>query len=441
MIKNKKIIILGAGKSGLSAAKLLSKDNDVIISDIKEINKESKDTLDKLNVTVVITELPENLITSDIDMLIKSPGINQNNGAVKKALEMDIEVINEIELAYNYIPKDTFIIGITGSNGKTTTTTMTYEILKKMGKNVILGGNIGIPLCDTLDSITSDAILVLEISDHQLLNMSKFKTNISLLTNICPTHLDFHENYDAYKNVKKKIFNNHSNSDLAFVNKSNEDSYNLVNGINSNVKYYNDFTTGNYIDDLGIYINNELVIDLESILVVGKHNYENILASLMIVNYFGINKDIVKKYLSNFKGVEHRIEYVNEINNVKYYNDSKATNPTSVITALNTFNKPIHLILGGMERNQDFNELNESISKVKYIYAIGELTDRIYDYAVSKNINVIKCYTLKSAVENIKNNNELLENEIVLLSPGSASWDQYPNFEIRGNEFKNLVNK
>ncbi len=439
MYKDKNILILGAARSGIAACKLLSSDNKIVLSDIKDISIEDKKLLDKLNVEVVITDKPEELINEETSLLIKSPGISQKNSAVQKAASLNIKVVNEVEVAYSFIPKTNKIIGITGSNGKTTTTTLTYEMLKLMGKKVVLGGNIGIPLCDIVKTLEEDSILVLEISDHQLLNMENFKTDISLLTNICPTHLDFHDSYQKYKETKMKIFNNHTNNDLAFINMDNLDSMEMTNNLDLNKVYFNNSNTGNYIDDIGIYVNNELIINLDDILLVGIHNYENILASLMIINEFGIDKEVVKNYLSAFKGVEHRIEFVRNINNIKYYNDSKATNPTSTITALRTFNKPIHLLLGGMERSQDFNELNNDLNNIKCIYALGEVTDRIYEYGKINNINVIKCYDLNSAVKEVQQN--VLENEIVLLSPGSASWDQYAKFEDRGEEFKNLINK
>ncbi len=434
MIKNKKILILGAARSGLAVAKLIGKENEVILTDMKEISDSDANILKENNVKVIITNKQEELI-NNYDLIVKNPGVPMDNPIIRYAVENNIEIVNEVEIAYNYIPKETFIIGITGSNGKTTTTLMIYEMLKKAGKNVLLGGNIGIPLCDLLPQITSDSILVLEISDHQLLNMYKFKTNISLLTNICPTHLDFHGTYDNYKNVKKKIFQNQTNNDLAIINGMNADSVNITNDIISNKLYFN--SNDNYINEEGIYINNELIIKLSDIKVVGQHNYENILSALMIYNYFGIEKNIVKEFLLNFNGVEHRIEYVAEINNVKYYNDSKATNPTSTITALKTFKNNVHLILGGMERSQNFNELNEVIDRVKCIYAIGEVTNRVYEYAISKNIKIFKSNTLKIAVEEVKKN--VSPGDIVLLSPASASWDQYPKFEDRGNEFKKLV--
>ncbi len=437
MIENKKILVLGLAKSGMSAIRLLYKNNEIIATDKKEQSSEVLDELNKMNVTFIKSETGEEILDNTFQLVIKNPGIEPFQPTVKKANSLNIKVINEMEVAYKYLPKDVKIIGITGSNGKTTTTTMIYDLLKLHGKKVYLGGNIGFPLCSLIGKVESDSILVLEISDHQLYNLDEFKTDISILTNLCPTHLDFHGNYENYINTKKKIFNHHTSSDLAIINYGNKDSLKITEDIKSRKKYF--CNNVNYYNSEGIFINSELIIKLENILIKGNHNYENILASLVLLDEFGINKDIVKDYFNNFKGVEHRLEVVPSKRKISFYNDSKATNPTSTLIALKTMDKPTHLILGGMERKQDFNELNDGINIVKCIYAIGECEDRVVEYAKSRNILCYKCDTLLNAILKIKEN--VKDNETVLLSCASASWDQYDKFETRGEEFKNAVEK
>ncbi len=437
MYKNKKILILGGAKSGFSVAKLLAPDNEVILTDKNKLSGNNTEILNDLNVKVIITDNQGELLDESFDYVIKNPGISMDHPVCVKASILNIQVINEMEVAFSFIPKGVTVVGITGSNGKTTTTTIVYEILKKSNDNVVLGGNIGIPLCDIVNDLNSDSILILEISDHQLLNMYNFKTSISLITNLCPTHLDFHGTYESYKKCKKKIFNNHTEENIAIVDKNSDEVTSLIKDISSEIKYFND--SKNYVGKNGIFVNNELIVELSDILVVGEHNYQNILCALMIINEIGIDKKAVKEFLEDFKGVEHRIEYVTKVNDVRYFNDSKSTNPTSTITALRTFTDPIHLILGGMERSQDFNELNNDLGNIKCIYAIGETTERIKDYASKLNVKCVECYTLDKAINEIKNNSELSANDIVLLSPGSASWDQYKKFEDRGNEFKDLI--
>lgn len=436
MYENKKILILGAAKSGIAVAKLLAgKNNDITLSDIKELADQDKKTLEDLGIKIIITSNQVDLINTSYDLVIKNPAIMSTSDIVKKLDNLGIRTENEIEVAYHFLPNDVTIIGVTGSNGKTTTTTLIYESLKRLGKSVILGGNIGYPLSSVISDIKSGDILLLEISDHQLCDIHDFKTNISVLTNICPTHLDYHGSYEHYKMTKKKIFNHHTSSDLAIINKSNADSEDVSSDILSKKKYFND--EENYYQDGFIYFHKEKYLDVNNIRLQGAHNYENILAALLVLEEFGLEKDKLEEFLSSFGGVEHRLEYVAEKSGVEYYNDSKSTNPTATITALKTFKKPIHLILGGLNRNQDFNELNDYIKFVKEIYAIGEVTDRVFDYASNLNIPCEKCYKLDDAMAKIKKN--VKSGEVVLLSPGSSSQDQYVRFEDRGTEFKELI--
>ena len=436
-IVDKKILIVGLSKSGYNVAKLLASSNNITITDKndEEINKINE--LRELGVTFIKSDTQENILDSSYDLLIRNPGVDPHNKIIIKSKELNIPVLNDIEVAYHYLPKTVKIIGITGSNGKTTTTTMIYEILHKMlGDRVILGGNIGYPLSEIVPKVKDDSILVLEISDHQLYDCVDFKTNISVLTMLCPTHLDFHDNYENYINVKKKIFNHHSKDDIAIINYINEDSLKITKDINSTKFYFNGKNAE--IKNEAIYINDEEIIKLDDIKIKGQHNYENIMACLLVVNEFGLDKDLIKEYFTNFKGVEHRLEYVNTVNDVSYYNDSKATNPTSTYIAINSFKGNVHLILGGFERKQDFNELNDVINKVKCIYAIGECEQRVFDYANSQGIHSIKCHTLENAMNEISMN--VKPGDVVLLSPASASWDQYKRFEDRGDEFKKIVN-
>ena len=436
MYENKKILILGAAKSGIAVAKLLAgKNNDITLSDIKELADQDKKTLEDLGIKIIITSNQVDLIDTSYDLVIKNPAIMATSDIVKKLDNLGIRTENEIEVAYHFLPNDVTIIGVTGSNGKTTTTTLIYEVLKRLGKSVILGGNIGYPLSSVISDIKSGDILLLEISDHQLCDIHDFKTNISVLTNICPTHLDYHGSYEHYKMTKKKIFNHHTSSDLAIINKSNADSEDVSSDILSKKKYFND--EENYYQDGFIYFHKEKYLDVNNIRLQGTHNYENILAALLVLEEFGLEKDKLEEFLSSFGGVEHRLEYVAEKSGVEYYNDSKSTNPTATITALKTFKKPIHLILGGLNRNQDFNELNDYMGFVKEIYAIGEVTDRVFDYASNLNIPCEKCYKLDDAMAKIKRN--VKSGEVVLLSPGSSSQDQYVRFEDRGTEFKELI--
>lgn len=436
MYENKKIFILGMARSGYEVARLLASNNEILICDSKSQNKENVAELEKLGVNFIETIEPEKYLDASYDLLIKNPAVFPYNPCVKKARDLNIPVVNEMEVAYHFLPKDVKIIGVTGSNGKTTTTTLIYEVLKKAGSSVKLGGNIGTPLSQIVKSITSHDILLLEISDHQLIDFQDFKTNISVMTNLCPTHLDYHGSYEAYKNTKKKIFLPHTKEDIAIINEANYDSLELTKDILSTKYYFN--SKENYIKDNYIYIDNKPIINTNEILIQGTHNYENILAMLLVLKVLNIDFKYAIDVLKTFKGVEHRIEFVRELNGVKYYNDSKSTNPVATITALKSFTNNIHLILGGMERSQDFTELKPYISKIKKVYAIGEVRNRIVDFCQKNSIPFAEYEHLKEAINHSKAN--ATKGDIVLLSPASASWDQYARFEDRGAEFKEIVN-
>ena len=437
MPKNKKVFILGMAKSGYEAAKLLSKDNKVLITDMKEQNEQHVEDLISRGVEYVITDKPEELLDDSYDMMVKNPGILPTHKCVQKARELNIKIINEVELAYSYLPRDIKIIGITGSNGKTTTTTLVYEFLKATKKSVCLGGNIGYPLCSLVDKIKPEDILLLEISDHQLVDMYDFKCDISALLNLSETHLDLHGTYDNYKKAKKKIFNNQIESDIAILNYDDKEVMQLTSDVKVQKKYFS------VKEKKDAYIENDIIkienfeLNTKDIKLKGIHNYENIMAALLIIDTLGIDLECTRDVLKNFNGVEHRIEFVREINGVTYYNDSKSTNPVATITALNTFTNPTILLLGGFERNQNFNELSDYLGHVKCIICYGETKNRIKEFADKQNI---KCFAFDSLKESIQKAVEISErNDTVLLSPASASWDQYDNFETRGNEFKETI--
>ena len=439
MFENKKIFILGMARSGYEAAKLLSDyNNEIIVTDGKEQKEELVSELESLGVKVIITGDQLSLLDDSFDYVIKNPGIKYDNPVVVKAKELGIKVINEIEMAYSFLDKSVNIIGVTGSNGKTTTTTLISEFMKNSFDNVYLGGNIGIPLSNFVRDIKPNSYLVLEISDHQLCDMYDFKTNVSVLTNITPTHLDFHKSYEVYQMTKKKIFNNHTSDDLAVINKDDEVSMKITDDIKSTKVYYgHDKTNLAYYDEEGIYYDGKLVIKLDDIILKGKHNYQNIMGAIIAVKKYGVTNEVIQKVLKEFKGVEHRLEYVDTINGVTYYNDSKATNCVSTITALNSFNQPTILLLGGYDRGHSFHDLDDSMKNVKCVVCFGETKNRIEEFCNDLNIRCYKNDTLKEAMNVVKD--ICTPGDVVLLSPACASWDQYDRFEDRGDEFKKLV--
>ena len=442
MIENKKVFIIGLARSGYECAKLLIKYNN----DITVVDENNEDThieeLRSMGVNVIIA--PRDQQASYLDdsfaVVVRNPGVPLNSSCVLKALELNLPITGEVDIAYNLFPKDIKIVAITGSNGKTTTTTMIYEVLKKSNLPVHLGGNIGYPLTSLVEHVKQGDILVLEISDHQLVNMNDFKSNISILTNIVESHIDFHGTYGSYQEAKKKIFTHHTNADIAIINAGNEVSLELTKDIPSSKVLFSsnpDIKSNLYIKDDSIYYNDELMLNTKDIKLVGNHNYENVMCTLAVCKYFNVDINVAKGFFSEFGGVEHRLELVANINGVEYYNDAKSTNTAATLIALNAFNKPIHLIMGGLDRGHSFDEIKEFKNKIKSIYAYGETKSRINDFASANNIDCLVSDTLKLSIN--KASSKANNDEVVLLSPACASWDQYKKFEDRGDEFKQEV--
>ena len=444
MFENKKIFILGLARSGYQAAKyLIARGNDVLLNDGKEeskLDKEQIEELRSLGVKLYFGSHPDDLLDSSFDYLIKNPGVPIDHKYVLKARELGIEVINEVEMAYRLLPDNVKLIGITGTNGKTTTTTLTYNIMKEaFGDKVFLAGNIGYPLCSILDKVKSGDIIVMEVSCQQLENLDQFTPNVGVMTNLSPAHIDFLKSFENYKRVKAKLFKNQTNEDVAILNIDNDDVMNETKNIRSNTKYFSSKKeiNGCYLKDNNIYYYGEKVISRDDIFIAGLHNVENCMAAIMVVKEFGVSNEVIKKVISEFRGVEHRLEYVDTVNGVRYYNDTEATNIKCTQIALSSFDQPITIILGGLERGQDFNDLTPYMKNVSNIIAIGQCRDRVLSYGNSLNIPTYSYEFLKDGFDKCVEVTK--SGGIILLSPASASWDQYKECEVRGAEFKKKV--
>lgn len=444
MFENKKIFILGLARSGYQAAKYLSeRGNTIILNDGKDEEKmdpEQVKELRDLGVQLIFGSHPDDILDNSFDYLIKNPGVPIDHKYVLKARELGVEVINEVEMSFRLLPEGVKVIAITGTNGKTTTTTLTYEIMKKaFGEKVFLAGNIGYPVSSILKDVKSGDIIVTEVSCQQLENMDKFKPNVALMTNLSPAHIDFLKSYENYKRVKAKLFKNQTREDVAILNIDNEDVMNETKNINSTVKYFSSKNeiNGCYVKDNAIYYYGDKVISRDDIFIAGMHNVENCMAAISIVKEFGVSNEIIVDVISNFRGVEHRLEYVDTIEGRRFYNDTEATNIKCTQIALSSFDKPTIIILGGLERGQDFNELTPFMKNVKSIIGIGQCRERVFEFGKSLNIPTFiyehlvdgfdKCFEVSN------------EGDIILLSPASASWDQYKECEVRGAEFKRKV--
>ena len=437
MFENKKIFVFGMARSGYEVAKLLRKhNNEIVLVDAKEQDKEKVEELENLGVKVHIDKDAISYLDSSFDYVVKNPGISNENELVKKAFEYGISVINEIEVAYHFLPK-VKLICVTGSNGKTTTTTIIYNMIKRYTPNCFMCGNMGIPLSKMIEEIKENDILVMEISSQQLNNFKDFKPDIAVLTNSIPVHIDIFGNYENYKNIKKRIFKNFDDNSLAILNLENEDVMNLTKDIKGRKEYFSSKRKADcYYENGIIYYQNEPIIETKDILVKGMHNYENIMCAILVMKELNIPNNIIKEELETFKGVEHRIEFVKELNKRKFYNDSKATNTVSTKIALDSFDKPTILIMGGLDRGHSFDELNTHLEHVKYVICYGQTKERIKKWCPKE------CKVVDNLEEATKKAYELSDKgDIILLSPACASWDQFNSFEERGTLYKDIINK
>ena len=444
MFENNKVFILGLARSGYQAAKyLISRGNEVVLNDGKEESKLDQDQIKELRslgVKLIFGSHPDDILDDSFDYLIKNPGVPIDHKYVLKARELGIEVINEVEMAFRLLPEGVKLIGITGTNGKTTTTTLTYNIMKEaFGDKVFLAGNIGFPLCSILPDVKSGDIIVMEVSCQQLENLTKFRPDVAVMTNLSPAHIDFLKSFENYKRVKAKLFQNQTEKDIAILNIDNEDVMNETKNIKSTTKYFSSKKeiNGCYVKDNAIYYYGDKVISRDQIFIAGMHNVENCMAAIMVVKEFGVSNEIICKVISEFRGVEHRLEYVDTVNGVRFYNDTEATNIKCTQIALSSFDQPITLFLGGLERGQDFHELTPYMKNVSNIIAIGQCRDRVAEYGKELGIPTYVYEFLKDGFS--KSVEVTKSNGIILLSPASASWDQYKECEVRGAEFKKKV--
>ena len=440
MAKNNgiKIAVLGLGKSGIACANLaISKGYSVFASDSGKVRTHKQMNLNK-KVEVEFGKHSSKVLENDI--IIKSPGLPNELEILKQARKQEIPVLSELDFALNFA-KPKKIIAVTGTNGKTTTTTLIYEIIKKGYKNTFVAGNIGFPISEVVTKLNSKSIFVLELSSYQLEDSPYFRPDISVSMNITPDHLKHHHTMANYVKAKANVFINQKKQDYAIYNY--EDKY-LKKAIlkTKAIKFdFNNNKTKNciYFKDGTIYLkkNNKNIKLNPKINIPGKHNIDNILASVAASYLAGTKKSVIEKVISGFKGVEHRIEFVKEINGVKYYNDSKGTNVDSTKVALESFNKNIQLILGGQDKGSPYKPIFNLIKKkVKNIFLIGEATN-IIKKQLKGSAPMIECETLKNAIKKI--HSVAQKGDIVLFSPACASFDQFNDFEHRGREFKKFV--
>ena len=443
-LSGKKVLVVGLARSGMAAIRVLKKlGAEVTLSeskkkdDIKEIG-----FLNENNVEIVGQDM--SVFERDFDFVVKNPGVPYRSPMMQKLQERNIPVITEIELAYQ-VAKPQHYIAITGTNGKTTTSTLTYEILRRAfpGK-AHLCGNIGIPLCEIVmeNGLMEEGghYIALEISNFQLVNIDKFRPEVATIINLTPDHIDFMGSLDNYYKSKTEVYRNMAGNDVFLLNaddpvvKEYTDRYPVKCAKES---FSTDSKSADCIAKDGyLEIKGEKIIPLNAIKIVGKHNLQNVMIAVSAAKAIGISNDIILDAVSSFKGVEHRIEFVREIDGVKYYNDSKGTNTDATITALKAFDRGVILLVGGFEKGLPMDEMKKHLGCVKKIIGFGACGARLVHDLVGEDGIVVT--TLDEAVAEA---NKIAESgDTVLLSPTTSSFDQYTCFEERGDHFKKIIN-
>lgn len=437
---NKKVLVLGLAKSGESAARLLDKLGAIVtVNDGKpfEENPAAQSLLEE-GIKVVTGGHPLELLDEDFELMVKNPGIRYDNPMVVRALEKKISVITEVELAY--LISEAPIIGITGSNGKTTTTTMIAEVLTAAGQNGLRSGNIGFPASQVATTATRNDTLVMELSSFQLMGIETFHPEIAVITNLMPTHIDYHGSFENYVAAKWNLQKNMTKSDFLVLNFNQTLAKDLAAKTQATVVPFSttEEVDGAYLEGNILTFRGEPIMAADELGVPGSHNIENALATIVVTKLRGIENQVIKETLAGFGGVKHRLQYVDEINHVKFYNDSKSTNILATQKALSGFeNSKVILIAGGLDRGNEFDELIPDIQGLKKMVILGESSARIKRAADKAGVDYIDAESIKDATR--KAFDEAQTGDIVLLSPANASWDMYPNFEVRGDEFIKTV--
>lgn len=447
-LKNKNILLVGLAKTGVSTIKLLDKlGANIIVNDIKDEEK-LKDILTELkdikNAEYILGYHPKNV--NHIDLAVVSPGVPLHLPFILKLKEEKIEIIGEVELAYR-LSKNPLFIGITGTNGKTTTTSLVGEIFKEAKRDTYIVGNIGNPVIETVEHTDENSVLVTELSSFQLESIVDFKPKVSAVLNLSPDHLNRHHTMENYIEAKGNIFKNQDKYDFTVLNYDDEQVRVLQSKCKGKVIF---FSRKEKLDE-GVYLDadNNIVIDIDEKIVLlnkkelslpGGHNLENCMAAIAMSYVCNVDLNTLKHVLKTFKAVEHRLEYVKTLNDIMFVNDSKGTNPDSTIKAVQSYESPVILIAGGYNKDSDYNELLEiSKDNVKALVLMGETADTIEECAKTKGYKtIIRVSNMKEAVE--ASYDLARKGDVVLLSPACASWDMYKSFEVRGNDFKENVN-
>ena len=443
-VANKRVLVVGLGKSGVASALFLKAHGArVTVSDTKstdELKSEIPALLDQ-GITVETGGHGERTFREQ-DLIVVSPGVPVNAPLLVQARGLGEKVIGEIELAAEFFPGK--IVAITGSNGKTTTTTLAGEILATGGLSVVVGGNIGTPAISLVDRATADTTAVLEVSSFQLETIQTFRPRIAVVLNVTPDHLDRHRTFAVYTDAKARIFENQRPDDFAVLNADDPTCVALAERAKAKVFWFSrkqEVKQGSYVREGQILFRDakrqQEVMLLHEIPLKGAHNVENVLAAVCVGTLSGVELGKIRKAVAAFKAVEHRLEYVATVRGVEYYNDSKATNVDATIKALESFPANIHLILGGKDKGSDYSLLNDLLrQRAKRVYTIGAAAAKI-EGQIKGAAEIVHAETLENAIKRASETAQA--GDIVLLAPACASFDQFRSYEHRGKVFKDVV--
>ncbi|WP_413524252.1 UDP-N-acetylmuramoyl-L-alanine--D-glutamate ligase [Carnobacterium divergens] len=443
--EHKKVLVVGLAMSGVNAAKLLHELGALVtVNDYKsfEENPEAQELLES-GIRVVTGGHPVELLDEDFELVVKNPGIMYNNPIVHRAIEKGIPVITEVELAYEVA--ESKIIGITGTNGKTTTTTMIAEILNHNRKtgHAYVAGNIGTPASLVAQTATKEDEIVIELSSFQLMGIKTLRPQIAVITNIFEAHIDYHGSRDEYVAAKWRITENQTADDYLILNWDQEELRELSKTSKAKIIPFSRkeiLENGVYVKEDIIYYQDEVIMNKKDIVVPGEHNVENALAAIAVAKLVGQSNKNIVELLTTFSGVKHRTQFVTEFKQRKFYNDSKATNILATENALKGFSKPVILLAGGLDRGNGFEELIPALKNVKALIVFGETASKIEEAGIKAGVKTIQHVQNVEAAVPVAY--ELSEpEEIILLSPACASWDQYRSFEVRGDAFINAIDQ
>lgn len=453
LFENKKVLVVGLARSGIAVTEYLLKENaKVVISDSKPL-RELCDIVENLkkigNLDFILGRNPNVEEVKEFELAIVSPGVPLDIDYIVEMKKINIEVISEIELAYRASrEKKIDFIGITGTNGKTTTTSIMGEILKEAGFETYVVGNIGSPAIKAVLSASKKSVLVTELSSFQLESIVDFKPEVSSVLNLTEDHMNRHHTIRNYAKAKANIFSNQDKSTTCVLNYDDKITRSMGIDNPSKVMYF----SRNHELEYGVYLNGEYIVfakngkqtklmKSDEFNIPGGHNLENAMAAIAMSIAYGIKTEIYTKVLKTFKAVEHRLEFVDNVDGVMYVNDSKGTNPDSTIKAVQSYKNPIILIAGGYDKGSDFNELFEIAKEnVKSVICIGQTAKLIESTALNHGIkDIIHVESMETAVKKAEEISQ--KGDVVLLSPACASWGMYNNYEERGNDFKNCVHK